>query len=169
LKTEIFRCPHKCGDPRFPRPKWKTEKGLLKHLEKCPMRPDILAKTIADKEAVALAWKQKWDNANARALEMFFEEYKIGQRVIIVSYVVTKPTHEQRFNRMVKVRYEEGRRYYAEEITIETVVAENGGIIINQIYHKCDIYNGTLEAAQREADEGQKAYDDHCKFASDCR
>lgn len=37
-----FRCPHRCGDPNYGQPKWKTEEGFAGHLAKCKARPDVL-------------------------------------------------------------------------------------------------------------------------------
>lgn len=34
-----FRCPWLCHDPEWPAPKWSTEKGYQKHLEKCLQNP----------------------------------------------------------------------------------------------------------------------------------
>ena len=35
----VYRCPFGCGDPRYPVPKWKTEKGFRAHMEQCWRRP----------------------------------------------------------------------------------------------------------------------------------
>lgn len=35
-----YRCNWKCHNPDFPAPKWKTEKGFLKHLEGCGFNPN---------------------------------------------------------------------------------------------------------------------------------
>lgn len=37
----FFRCPNRCGHPDYPQPKWKTEAGFNRHLEKCKGRPDV--------------------------------------------------------------------------------------------------------------------------------
>lgn len=36
----FYRCPHKCGDPNYPQPKWKTLAGYDGHLAKCKAKPE---------------------------------------------------------------------------------------------------------------------------------
>lgn len=38
---KIFRCPFNCGDPRYPKPKWKTVNGIKRHLESCPNNDNV--------------------------------------------------------------------------------------------------------------------------------
>lgn len=49
---KFFRCPFNCGDPRFPRPKWKTLRGIKGHLDSCYNRPSAIAKREEAKQAL---------------------------------------------------------------------------------------------------------------------
>ena len=84
-----------------------------------------------------------------------------------VSYRVTGPTHEQRGGRLVQVRYEELRRYYANSGKIQDIDA--GWYTINgQLIPTHDIYT-TAQAAESAANAAQISYGTAVKFAQYCR
>lgn len=37
----FYRCPNKCGNPDYPQPKWKTQKGFDKHMAECSPEPPV--------------------------------------------------------------------------------------------------------------------------------
>jgi len=156
---KFFYCPHKCGDPRFPRPKWKTENGYNNHLKKCPNRPEEIARL----ESIRLKREEEMKRKSEIMLESF--PYEIGDEIILVSYRITKPTHEQRFTRMVRVRYEEERRYFSEKTTVKTVEVRQGSLVVNCDFNN-KIWDGDIDSAKREAAELQKVYDQGCHEAS---
>ena len=49
-KTGIYKCPFGCGRKDYPAPKWKTEKGFMRHLENCYMRPSAVEKRNNEKQ-----------------------------------------------------------------------------------------------------------------------
>jgi hypothetical protein len=72
---------------------------------------------------------------------------------------------------MVKVRYEEGRKYFAEEVVITALDPRPGSgdlIVLNSKYDFYTIFDSFQEAEQH-AEEAQKSYDEGCAFASFCR
>jgi len=119
---------------------------------------------------------------------LFNPLYSSGDIVIVSSYVVTKPTHEQRFNRMVRVRYEEERRYAVFDWVIDKVIEPtvndlwriNICIEKNEKYSiryltknlktitDSDIYQDR-KAANDDCENKGKKYKEACDFASMCR
>lgn len=115
---------------------------------------------------------------------LFTPIYKPGDKVILSTYHVTKPTHEWRFTRWVRVRYEEERRYYAREFTIREVVIPTierayivRGCLNNNVQYPVVYMTDTgvtfveavfdnLKDAERDAAERQKAYDQGCREAA---
>ena len=119
---------------------------------------------------------------------LFSPLYNSGDSVIVSTYIVTKPTHEQRFNRMVRVRYEEERKYDVFDWVIDKVIEPtindlyriNNCIELNQKYpihyltknfktiSELNIFNDRIKANDDSTNEG-KQYKDACDFASRCR
>lgn len=54
-KLGYYKYPFKCHDSRYPQPKWKTEKGFMKHLEKCNMKPSTVLKHDLEKH---IKWRK---------------------------------------------------------------------------------------------------------------
>jgi hypothetical protein len=151
---KYYRCPYHCGDPRFPQPKWKTEKGYLNHLAKCPNRPEVVEERNRRREEQEKEDKEEKEKALANF------EYKIGDKIIVCSYRVTKPIYEQRGTRRVKVRYEEERKYFAKEIEIFNITYHNR-IIINNSFEEDEIVTSSLLEADKLAEEKQKRWDQY--------
>jgi hypothetical protein len=119
---------------------------------------------------------------------LFSPLYKSGDTVFVSTYVVTKPTHEQRGSRMVRVRYEEKRRYdvftfvidSVLEPTIDNLYKINHCLDCDQQYpisyttknfkiiSQSDIFENREEATSHASDK-QKAYNEACDLASMCR
>lgn len=164
-RNGYYYCPFKCHDGSFGAPKWKTEKGFRQHMEKCTGKPSY--KNKVDQKTL--------DNieASKKVIDSFLIDHPIGSKLIISAYRVTKPTHVQKFNRMVRVRYEEERRYFATEITINSLTPNSGynpSFLINHTYWKGDIkIFSSLKDAEVDASEHQKSYDKSCAEASSYR
>lgn len=177
-KNGGYRCPYKCHSAGYPAPKWKTEKGFIRHMETCKARPSLVKinslKRVNDQLKLA-ELKQK-------CLESSLVTFKIGDVIHYVGYYVTKPTHVQRFNKMVRVRYEEERRYYSKSdiitsidfnineyhINLDVEYIIKRFLIINGSVYPFDIKE-SIEDAKKCAAESQKAYDDACEHAYRCR
>ncbi len=154
--------------------KWKTNHGFDNH--NC--YADTLKREEAQrqKEALRLALWLEW-------LDLGLTDKQIGDKVFYVSHTVTHPTHEQRGNRMVKVRYEEKRRYFPVWGLI-TGFAQFGsfdeGKLREAIKNKTDyphmfIVSGKdkvslcfvgLESAKEKAEHSQRAHDEHLEFSA---
>jgi len=144
----VYRCPYCKGDSRYPTPTWKTLKGFESHMKGCGGKPSAVEaknQRNAEKEAQDAIRAEKQKELDAIAKDT--SPIKIGDKVHLCDYYVSKPTHEQRGNRMMKVRYEEGRVYYrrtCEVIDIKAlyaarpdlcVIEPNGAAIRAQIPH----------------------------------
>lgn len=165
MVKKLYRCPYECGDPRYPRPKWKTERGYLKHLESCPSRPEA----VQQREEAALERLAVENECRRVALSTFL--HRVGDDVVVMSYRVTKPTRERRGRRMVRIRYEEERKYFAKLIKIRSLEYSggvHGHIVINDRFSARCIRDD-LRLAESEAKERQDAYDRGCREASSFR
>jgi hypothetical protein len=160
-KRGFYRCPFRCGSPNYPQPKWKTEKGFRKHMSKCPNSPSQLKiKT----ESLNKYYKDL-EMQKIEALKNV--EQKIGDRIFYVLEEITKPTHVQRFNRMVRVRYEPEKRFMAGE-TIINKIDFNGQVLFNGAIPLHSLYS-SMEEAKTKAERLQKEYDDWLKMCDMCR
>ena len=157
-----YRCPNKCGDSRYPQPKWTTQAGYDAHMAKCPKSPEAVARKLAESQAAAAKAEADQLAAIARA------KYAIGDTIHFVSYRVVKPTHELRGGRMVKMRYEEVRAYYAATHEVIAIGLRHGALAYNYIVSPSDIHP-TLEEAQKAAADRQRGHDEALKFARECR
>jgi hypothetical protein len=169
----VYKCPFKCNNSGYADPTWKTEKGFRQHMTKCPKRPSFL-KDKQEKEAAEIAAFEPFKAEILASLDI-----KIGDKISVVKEWIIKPTHEQRFNRMVRVRYEAVKRFEGMEVVINKIDVrpstlpdkewiKNQCLYINDEYRLMDIWP-TLEKAKERATEQQKAYDAACEFASQCR
>lgn len=123
-----------------------------------------------------------------KEMNLFNPSFNSGDNVIVSTYVVTKPTHEKRFNRMVRVRYEEERRYDVFDWVIDKVIEPtindlyriNNCIELKQQYliqylttnlkiiSDSDIFQDRAKAYEDASSKG-KQYKEACDFASICR
>ena len=160
--TTVYRCPNKCGDPRYPQPKWTTQAGYDTHMAKCPKSPEAAARKLAESQAAEAKAEADQLAAIARA------KYAIGDTIHFVGYRVVKPTHELRGGRMVRVRYEEVRAYYAATDKVSAIGLIGGALAYNHSVFPSDIHP-TLEDAQKAAADRQRGHDEAMKFARECR
>ena len=172
-KHGVYRCPFKCGNTSYKEPTWKTEKGFRQHMTKCHKRPSFL-KDKQDKEA---AEKAAFEPIKAEILASV--DIKIGDKIAVVKEWIVKPTHEQRFNRMVRVRYEAVKRFEGMEIEVRKIdvrptsltdkeFIKRNNLYINDEFTLSDI-SSSLDVAKLRAIELQRSYDAACEFASQCR
>lgn len=162
-KRGLFLCPFKCGDSRFPAPKWKTEAGVRRHMETCAQRPE----QVAAREAAAKARAEQEKQRKAAALAA--ARFKVGDEIHCVRMYVRKPTHEKQRGRMVRVRYEEEREYSAATLQVTSVTwSTMEGILYNHSASEGDIFD-SLEEARKQARIRQDGYNEHCRLADECR
>lgn len=164
-RNGVYYCPFNChnnGDGGFGAPKWKTEKGFRQHMEKCKGKPSFKNR-IDERTAANIA-------ASQAVIDKFIIDHPIGSELIISTYDVTKPKYEQRGSRMVKVRYEEVRRYYAARITINSLIPNSGhnpSFLINNTYWRGDVtIFDNFDEAKAHAEAHQKSYNKSCDEAS---
>lgn len=158
-KAGRYKCPYMCGDRRYPARKWKTEAGFRKHMAVCPRRPSALKIQRVDFEL-------KKQEALSKVAQ------SPGQKIFWVSETDVKPTHVERGNRMVRVRYEAVKRFCAHEGTIESIDFDGRisfstttgwrGIRLQDLCESMDMAAAT--AARR-----QKDYDAYVAQAEFCR
>jgi len=125
FKTEKGLSNHKCRwFCKVCSAKLTTLKGYNKHLEN-----HSTLKTMKSEQQLKQIELQKQKDEelaikHQKMIDMglFNPLYKSGDRVIVSTYIVIKPTHELRFNRMVKVRYEEEIRYDVFDWVIDKVM-----------------------------------------------
>jgi len=173
-KSGFYKCPFNCGDPRYPKPKWKTEKGFRQHMDKCPNSPSFINSKL-EKEKNDLEIIERMKSELLTTLP-----YKIGDKIIYVKEIIVKPTHVQRGDRMVKVRYEAVKDFQAREDEIRTIDIQYFGYIpkdINELKHYL-VFNGhvslsslcqTMNEAKERANKEKESYQKDCDFASMCR
>ena len=184
-KNGLYYCPYCKSTTGYSRPKWKTEKGFKGHMAKCMSKPSVVDQ-IKNKQNEN---QVEFDKMKIEVLSNL--EYKIGDKIVYIREIIIKPTHEQRFNRMVRVRYEAVKRWEAYEGVISNIEAiqynnnnnnnilppsleylKNNNVIISVGYHSMrisGIFNGTLKEAEEKAKEETKLYKEACDFASMCR
>lgn len=156
-----YKCPHGCHNPNFPAPSWKTEAGFRKHMTCCLGTPSA-RKRQADLELARSAGAEA--SAAIAAAQMGLS---IGDNVFHVGYTVTAPTHVQRGSRLVKLRYEESRRYYGAAARIVSF-GWAGGLVINGGIAARDLCDSLMEAEAKAA-EAQLQYDSHVEIAAATR
>ncbi len=154
-----YRCPNKCGDSRYPQPKWTTQAGYDAHMAKCPKSPEAAARKLAESQAAEAKAEADQLAAVARA------KHKIGDTIHFVGYRVVKPTHELMGGRMVRVRYEEVRAYYAATDKVSEVGLSGGALAYNYSVLPSDIHP-SLEDAQKAAADRQHWHDEANREAS---
>jgi hypothetical protein len=106
--------------------------------------------------------------------------YKIGQTIYYTYFWVTKPTHEWKWKRLVRVRYEEERSYSYGEETIKSIDFAYRGYVPNGIEQMKNylLFNNkiplsdlcdSLEEAKTKSSEQSKSYKKDCDLASSYR
>ena len=175
-KDGKYRCPFGCHRSDYPRPKWGTEKGFLKHLESCPQTPSAVERRNMSSDDN----KARYEAMKGEILAEF--PHKIGDVLYCVKETIVKPTHVQRGNRMVKVRYEAEIRFEAYTFELKSIDFSGEGItegitkeyvlsnrlLLNRSFGMQRLCK-SKEEAELAAKEAQTAYDAHVKFSSDCR
>jgi hypothetical protein len=152
--------------------KWRTAKGLKGH--RCYADEQRRAKESA--EAAVLIdrqWKE-W-------LDLGLTDRKVGDEVICSAYLVSSPTHQGEGSFRRKVRYEEGRSYFARIGEVTGILGPNmnaAEVVANALRHRepiadidYEIDHGIMSVAfhetmaEAEADAGlrQAGYDEHLK------
>jgi len=165
IRNGFYKCPFNCHSGSYGAPKWKTEKGFRGHMDNCIGKPSYKIK-------IDQRTSEYLESSN-KLIAKFLLDHPIGSKLFISSYKVTKPTHVQKFNRMVRVRYEEERRYFATEITINSLQPGNGylpNFLINsQYWFKSIKIFESMQDAEVDSLKHQNSYDESCKEASRCR
>ena len=150
-------------------------------MEKCPKSP-VHTKLQDERNKI----KDEKEKEKILLFEKMKEEflltlpYKIGQTIYYIYYRVTKPTHEWKWKRLVRVRYEEERYYSYGEETIKSIDFVYRGYIPNEIEQMKNylLFNNnislsslcnTLEEAKIKSSELSKIYKEGCAEASSYR
>lgn len=149
----MYECQHCKNAPpttRFRRKyTWKTKRGYENH--RC---------VLDDLAAVAERKQKELERAEAEkeALRQRIEtaRYKVGNPICYVACTVVAPTHEERWGRMVRVRYEEAR-WYEGANGIVTGHTMHGYLSGTTFVSENDIYP-TIAEADVEAKKRQTAY-----------
>ncbi len=171
----VYRCPY-CkgiGDPRYPAKSWKTLKGFQNHMGVCSGKPSSVEK----KRLRDIETQKKMEEANIRQAEMNeaakqSSPVKVGEKVHVCTYYVSKPTHEWRGSRLVHVRYDEVRDYQGRTLEVTGVIADTAGktmvVAGGKAYYLSDLHP-TLVSATMSAYNKQEAYDAGVKESSSYR
>ena len=162
-KDGKYRCPFHCGAEGYPKPKWKTMKGFLKHLNECP-KSGAAQKRQEEARKIQMAAEE---NRKQEALANC--KHKIGDTIYFVQETITKPTHVRRGDRMVHVRYEAEKVFRAERIVIDDIGWDGShGVIFNRSYHP-RIMCASWEEAQTQAREAEISYKQYLEDCAMCR
>jgi len=160
-KKGFYYCPFRCGDPLYPRKKWKTERGFRKHMESCSACPSAQTRNEQAKK------ERDADNEKRKQAAMADCPYKIGDTICYVREIITAPTHRHNGLRMVRVRYEAEKRFVADSATVESFGFDYG-LFINDGIRLTNICVDMAEATAK-AEKKTKDYREHCEFAARCR
>ena len=176
-KDGKFRCPFNCHRIDYPRPKWATEKGFLKHLEQCQNAPTATKKR-EDESAIR---DEKYQAVKAEILSEF--PHKIGDTLHAVREIIVRPTHvESSTGRMRRVRYEAEKKFEACTFELKSIdfarecgslgpekkyVIQNS-MLLNRSIRPSDVCS-SFQEAQEKAKKMQEGYDKAVEFASYCR
>lgn len=191
FKTENGLSNHKCRwYCKICGTKLTTQKGYNKHLDN-HSNAESIKKEKALKQAKQAKIREEDFLAKYQTLKdlnLFTPLFNSGDSVIVSTYVITKPTHEQRFNRMVRVRYEEERRYSVFDWVIEKAIEPTINDLFrinhciekneqypiryltknNKVISNLDIYQDRNKANE-DSQNKDKSYKEACEFASRCR
>jgi hypothetical protein len=134
-KNGYYYCDKECHNPKYPKPKWKTEKGIKTHLEGCQSTWKQKVENhqevyrIKEEKRVTELLKQK------EALEHSPLLFNIGDSVYFKYQIVTHPKYV--LGR--KVRYQEICKTVIEYGTIKYIRVS---LINNQYYARVYKING---------------------------
>lgn len=152
-KKGYYTCPYDCHDKRFPRPKWKTEKGYLNHLDKCPKNPEVIKKKQEQEKEIFEKLQEEYREEIEKCI------FKKGEEIWVSTYTVTAPTRDRNGRRL---RYEEERYYSVVKTVVENITASFSGILINNRYFIGDVFRDRKEAEEKNEREDKK-YKEHVK------
>lgn len=178
------RCKNAPLKKNWPRPyRWKTKRGFDNH--KCYTEAqekrdktraankdarDAKNRVLAEERERAR--KEEHDAAIGKRVET--AKHKPGDVVFAAFYRVTKPTHEWRNGRHVRMRYEEDRSYQSGEMVVTEILMYGYRAVNKNMQFSSreisdlDIYP-TLAEAEEAAKTKAAAYKEQCEFASRCR
>lgn len=162
------------------------ERHIIRHTKK---KEEAAEQAFREKEREyqrEQLFKEKVIELKSRGL--FSPKYKKGDKVFLSLYVVTKPTHQYRYNRLVHVRYEEERKYYSGEfivgghiepriedfVRVDYCLKHNKDCEITyyteegKIFCEANVFCD-LQSAEKDAQMRQKDYQKDCDFAAFCR
>lgn len=160
----VYKCPYNCHDKRYPAKKWKTEKGFINHMDDCYMRPSEVAKRAdAEEKRSAEDDLKKADLQKEGLVKIKESGLQIGQKMFYVYRYETKPTHVQRGNRLVKVRYEAEYAYRSACDTIKSI-QYNGSIVINGGVREFELMPSMSEAEAK----AKESNDSHQQWLKEC-
>jgi hypothetical protein len=160
-----YKCPFRCGDKRFPQPKWKTEGGFRKHMLICINRPSAIAQQKAREQ-------KRQEEENRISMDRLAEcPFKVGDTVFAVIEIITGPTHDSRGRR---IRYEPEKYFDAREETIKSIewagnIGDYGG---SYFYNGLFWHNAicaSMAEAKSKAEQKTKGWNEHVRFSEDCR
>lgn len=144
--------------------RWKTEKGFREHRCFADIKKEREERDMKQKERDK---ERKEQNAILLKVRIKNHRHKVGDLVYYVNYRITKPTHEFRNNRLVRVRYEEERMYYYSFGTITNIVLS--GVIIEGNNVSDDCIFDTEDKAKEMVSHSQNQYNNACKEAESYR
>lgn len=155
----VYHCPYGCGRSDYPKPSWKTERGFKKHLADCPMSPSAQA----SKQEKQRQQREAEDLRRVDALAAV--KHKIGDSIYYVREVIVSPTHVQRGNRLVHVRYEPVKRVAWGEVEVVSINWHpNMGVYFNEGIWLSDLCS-SQEEARTTAERKQAKWDEHVEFS----
>ncbi len=87
-KHGIYKCPFNCHRADYPQPTWKTEKGIMGHLNQCSKRPSNVKRLLENKEVE----QSIFEGAKAKAMEMVNQ--KIGDTINYILKILYMHLHK---------------------------------------------------------------------------
>ena len=154
------------------------ERHIMRHAEKKVEADELTLREKERQEQREQAFKENVIKLKSRGL--FSPKYKKGDKVFLSLYVVTKPTHQYRYNRWVHVRYEEERKYYSNEFIVGGYIEPQIKDFVRvdyclryyteegKIFYEANVFCD-LQSAEKDAQMRQKEYKEECDFADFCR
>lgn len=165
-----------------------TSAGYERHVKRHGPEAEIKEKLKQQAEEAAKQHEIKLQQQVQQLKEagLFTPRFRTGDKVFLSTYIVTKPMYEKRRNRMVRVRYEEERRYYADTFTVvgikepdniyelEYALRNNKQYPITYIADRDKTFTEdnvfqTIEEAEADAMMKRDKYRQACDFAFQCR
>ena len=162
------------------------ERHVMRHAEK---KVEAAELTLRENERECQRERLFKENViKLKSRGLFSPKHKEGDEVFLSLYVVTKPTHQYRYNRWVRVRYEEERKYYSGKfivgghiepqikdfVRVDYCLRHNKKFEITYyteeeiIFYEENVFCD-LQSAEKDAQMRQKDYQKDCDFAAFCR